>query len=90
MAKHYNPLKMWGSWVGAIIGLILFIYSQWYCMRYAIRENQISTSFFQTFGIAGSNCSGFHRGILIMLLIPIIFGFLIGYVLTILYRRLRK
>ena len=45
-----------GWLIGGIIGLLLFLYFNNFCIRYAIREDIILSSFFTSFSPGGSNC----------------------------------
>jgi hypothetical protein len=65
MVKHYNPFKMWGSWVGAVIGLVSMFLGFDLVSGYILHAvNLMSNSVF--FLIASYS-------------IPIILGFLVGW-----------
>ena len=66
--KKYNPFKMWGSWVGAVVGLVIYLW-----------------------GIIGRGSSGIMVAWdLTTLIIYLISGFLLGWGIHSLIRRLRK
>ena len=44
--KSYNPFKMWGSWIGFVIGILLIFLSPMFWIGYFILE-EISISLVQ-------------------------------------------
>lgn len=96
----YNPFKMWGSWIGAVIlGLYLMI------MRSAVGNlfEGIVPNFlknimikFPSRGSCGCyefldcSCQYDNVGIVVWAVIGIIIGFLIGWGINALWRKLRK
>jgi len=55
--KHYNPFKMWGSWVGFTIALIITAYGTLQCIGmcpwYIIRTSRIYSLIPFTYPILG-------------------------------------
>ena len=84
--KSYNPFKMWGSWVGAIIALFLtFLSPLSWLIGYSILEG-ISISLVQGEKAFFWQITGFIlSGIIIGLI-----GFLLGWAIHSLIRRLRN
>lgn len=73
MKKKYNPFKMWGAWVGAVIPAIIFLYVLVDCKF-----------------ITQSTDCGMGVGILsVWTLIAIPVGFLIGWAIHSLVRRVK-
>ena len=95
--RKYNPFKMWGSWVGAGVGLISF----------PIIQTIRLSSLWGKFGVicstvAGSDYCGSFSNFVMKELLPIpgtsgffnyvglILGFLIGWAIHSLIRKLKK
>lgn len=80
MKKNYNPFKMWGSWAGTIVGLIFFVYPL------DINGNPLLPNYIAN--NTGLKLLGllFPIGSFILFLIG---GFLVGYGIHSLIRRLR-
>lgn len=84
--KLYNPFKMWGSYVGAIIGLIyqigtiLSLFGKQYIFFIDITLVAEGNIFLVILGVFN----------LIMMIIGIVIGTLIGWGIHGLIRRLRK
>jgi hypothetical protein len=75
MAKHYNPFKMWGAWVGAVLGISL----PWVLAFFNIRP------FFGGSDPMGQAISQVIFGIPL----GIILGFLVGWGIHSLVRKLK-
>ncbi|MBR9701539.1 hypothetical protein GOV13_01315 [Candidatus Pacearchaeota archaeon] len=74
--KSYNPFKMWGAWVGMVLGLISIPFGGWFILIL----------------VGGMGCSGefcSNSGIQAYLFLGII-GFLIGWGIHSLVRKVRK
>lgn len=89
--KSYNPFKMWGSWIGAgLMLLITLIMPQILLLPLGI----VALSLHFGFGIeicSGEWCRDINKFILfIIFLIPIIIGFLIGWGIHSLVRKYKK
>lgn len=76
MKKNKNPFKMWGSWIGAILGLL-------YGSFYYIQE----TGFLSWSDIPGEFREITGIELLFTFLGPVIIGFLIGWGLEVLFRK---
>ena len=76
MVKKNNPFKMWGSWVGAILGLVIMTYFMTH------RFFDLDLLLFKEIGF------GVLRSIYIY--ISTIIGFLAGWGIHSLIRKLRK
>ena len=85
--KTYNPFKMWGSYVGAIIGLILFIIEISAKGNFSFIARLIENIAILIYEPIRSSM-GF--GLLVIPTIMIIAGFLIGYLIHSLIRGLRR
>ena len=77
--KSYNPLKMWGSYVGAVIGFLLALVSSLYStmlipIAWIMNTFSISSNIYWA----------------IYYLLSIIFYFLLGWGIHSLIRKLRK
>lgn len=84
--KTKNPFKMWGSWIGAIILYPIILILDY--NNFNIMSN-ISKSIANIFGEAGTSI-GNNVFAIIFLILPAIFGFLIGYGIQLLWRKFRK
>jgi len=83
MAKNYNPFKMWGSYVGLIF---LFIFGMGFCV--GLLDLRTCGSFISEFLnniMHPINSSGWTLGLIFS--IP---GFLIGWGIHALIRRIKK
>ncbi len=86
--KSYNPLKMWGAYVGAVIGIIQsFISSRIY-------RDFINIFFKNSCSRGEQLCEalwiGIKNTIILQYFFYIILGFLIGWGIHSLIRRIRK
>jgi len=100
--KSFNPFKMWGAWVGAGVGFLIFVIpiilsfilkshpSQWSLFRtifeYAFYINPV-------YYIELAYCHEAGCGLITLITMPIIgliIGFFIGYGIHTLIRGLRK
>jgi len=77
--NSYNPFKMWGSWVGAVVGLFL-----WY-MSFHLSPNNSLSIFIRNLGGSLNMASS----ILIFFVLPVL-GFLVGWGIQSLWRKFRK
>lgn len=79
--KNYNPFKMAGSYVGALIGIIIEIVSisKWTKYPFIINNQRVYLTFFQSLHYYW-----------IELIWIISFGFLLGWAIHSLIRRFRK
>lgn len=75
MKKKNNPFKMYGAWIGAVIGLI----SMWFGM------DLVSGYILHALNLMSN--SGFF--LIASYGIPIILGFLIGWLLTLFWRKIK-
>lgn len=83
--KLYNPFKMWGSYVGVVIGFIVGLFSG--NIRY---EELISEVFENTVLPSSYQSLVFFSIYLSYISIGIIIGFLIGWGIHSLFRRLMR
>ena len=91
--KSYNPFKMWGSYVGLVIYplIILGIF-----ILDDVNQSLASTLFdifgfpLKILGGGGGGLTGISSAIGIFLFVPPILGFLLGYTIHSIFRRLRK
>jgi len=99
--KSYNPFKMWGAWVGLVYGIVSGFF---YMFEYSISApNSILPKIFLlpgflpdilvriifVGGLEGAVSHGVF-GILIGMPLSVVFGFLIGWGIHSLVRRIRK
>ena len=80
MKKSYNPFKMWGSWVGAGIGLLSIFISTSNIFFYILKSINPNIDF----AVASPILIAFMSYVF-----PIILGFLIGWGIHSLIRRLK-
>ena len=80
MKKKYNPFKMWGSWIGGVIGIILFK-----VIGFSFLNKIFGNVFITKITFGGGMAGGYY-----MLIYYIILGFLIGWGIHSLFRRLKK
>lgn len=78
--------KWRGALIGGVVGIILFLYTDNFCIRYSIRE-QIYSSFMTCWGIQGSSCCSLSLNSLLFnalffLVIPILLALLIQKILN--------
>lgn len=78
--RSYNLFKLWGSWTGAIVSLVYFLFST----KYAWFDARDILLFI--FGSLDQQTGGFIFGTILTLVI----GFLIGGIIHILIRRYFK
>jgi len=84
--KSYNPFKMWGSWVGAIIGFLL----QFRVWGYETTMDSSRIFLVSRFKLLSPmNVSQYNFLTATDILIFIILGFLIGWLINFLWRKLR-
>jgi len=81
MKKKYNPFKMWGSWVGLVIGISFLFFPK------DVNSNLIIPNYFASIGLGEP--LGILFPIVISIILPLV-GFLIGYGIHSLIRKLRK
>jgi len=80
--------KGWkGALIGGVIGLFLLYQINSFCIKYSIKTNQIDTSFFNCFGIAGSSCCAFtfsrlFFNIIFLFGIPLIIGLSVDIIIA--------
>ena len=74
--KSYNPLKMWGSYAGLIVGIVFSLYG-FYSPLFWYGYN---VNFFKIFSLPA----------VVVMLNFVIFGFLTGWGIHSLIRRIRK
>ena len=87
MKKKNNPFKMWGSWVGAVIGFLIN-FKIW---GYETTMDSSKVFLVERFKIfVTSFASQYNNLVVVDYTIFIILGFLLGWGITILYRRLTK
>lgn len=88
--KSYNPFKMWGSWIGLIIGISLkfIIYSSLFTPFYIIAVILVNLNFINilllTSGICHTDCYG-----LLKISSPVVF-FLYGWGIHSLFRKIKS
>ena len=92
--KSYNPFKMWGGWVGAVlVFLFLNLGKAINLLRYYGEVNYIPSADLNalTCNIFFYNCSGEFAGLAPFIFYGfVILGFLIGWGINILWRKLVK
>ena len=89
--KSYKPWKMWGSWIGAVLGLIMAIVaSQITQQNEWIYNILVPSRMLFNFANLGGTIGGALFTVITWTVINIILGFCAGWVLTILYRRFVK
>ena len=87
-SKNYNPLKMWGSYVGAIIlGIFTFLTFRGYSPIFNLPDILPPYAEFCEAGMTG--CGWLH-GQLDSVIYMAIIGFLLGYGIHSLVRAIRK
>jgi hypothetical protein len=79
MKKSYNPFKMWGSWVGALSGILVQFWSKFGL----VIDKFCSPNIIACMPVIRDNSLIFY------IVLPII-GFLIGWGIHSLIRRMRK
>lgn len=88
MAKHYNPFKMWGSWVGLVLASsIIFVKT----LKGNFPDSTVDD--YSLFEVISNGLSVNAHGWLILigwLIGSMVAGFLIGWIIHSIIRRLRK
>ena len=91
--KSFNPFKMWGAWVGAILVLILAVIGEIFDVK-LLTERGLYFMFIQvpiellSFGAIGSGNIGTDVSLIVF--IGIVYGFLIGWGIHSIFRGIRK
>lgn len=90
--KTYNPFKMWGSYVGAFVGLLGGILTDGgqRCDISGETGRRICEWSYNWFGLIPFSGIGNISKIVIMFILPIIVLFLLGWGIHSLIRRLKK
>jgi len=85
--EEYNPFKMWGAWIGLVMGFLIQ-FQKWGYETTMYFNRIFLVERFKIF--APSFASQYNFLVIMDYVVFIVGGFLIGWILTLIWRKLKK